>query len=143
MHLTRFIDYSMRVLMYLALQQEQRVTIAAIAGRYQISENHLTKVVHFLGQKGYIETVRGKGGGLRLKLAADAINLGEMIQLTEGDEGLLPCVSGQGNCCIIPACRLIAILKQSEHALYQVLGQYTLADLMIDKSPLSQNLDPS
>lgn len=143
MHLTTFSDYSMRVLMYLALQREQRVTIAKIAERYQVSENHLTKVVHFLGQKGYIETIRGKGGGLRLKLPPEAINLGEVIHLTEGDEGLLPCVSGEGDCCIMPACRLIAILKESQQALYQILGKYTLADLLIDKSPLSRILGPS
>jgi Rrf2 family nitric oxide-sensitive transcriptional repressor len=141
MHLTTFSDYSMRVLMFLALQN-RLVTIADIAARYQISENHLTKVVHFLGQRGYIETVRGKGGGLRLKSSADKINLGEVLRQTEPDSGLLPCTSGEGDCCIMPACRLIAILKESEMALFQVLTKYSLADLVSDKSPLSQILQP-
>ena len=143
MHLTTFSDYSMRVLMYLALQQEQLVTIGSIARRYNISENHLTKVVHFLGQQGYIETVRGKGGGLRLNKQPGEINLGRVLRLTEGDEGLLPCVNGEGDCCIMPVCRLIGILRESQQALYQVFDKYTLADLMVDRAPLRQILTPS
>lgn len=142
MHLTTFSDYSMRVLMYLALKQPELVTIANIANRYHVSENHLTKVVHFLAQRGYIETVRGKGGGLRLNRAPAEINIGEVIQLTEGGEGLLPCVNGEGDCCIMPVCKLIAILRESQQAMYRVLEQYTLADLLIDKNPLSQILTP-
>ncbi len=143
MHLTTFSDYSMRVLMYLALQQEQLVTIGSIARRYNISENHLTKVVHFLGQQGYIETIRGKGGGLRLNKQPGEINLGRVLRLTEGDEGLLPCVNGEGDCCIMPVCRLIGILRESQLALYQVFDKYTLADLMVDRAPLRQILTPS
>ncbi len=143
MHLTTFSDYSMRVLMYLAQQQEQLVTIGSIARRYNISENHLTKVVHFLGQQGYIETVRGKGGGLRLNKQPGEINLGRVLRLTEGDEGLLPCVNGEGDCCIMPVCRLIGILRESQQALYQVFDKYTLADLMVDRAPLRQILTPS
>lgn len=90
MHLTTFSDYSMRVLMYLALQQEKRVTIADIAQRYQISDNHLTKVVHSLARAGYVRTIRGKGGGLKLNRSVEAINLGEVLRWTEGDEGRCP-----------------------------------------------------
>lgn len=140
MHLTTFSDYSMRVLMYLGLKQNQLVTIAQIAERYSISENHLTKVVHFLGQQGYIETVRGKGGGLRLKREPALVNLGEVLHMTEGDDGLLPCVNGEGECCILPACRLVAILKESQTALYDVLSKYTLADLLSDNIPLTKIL---
>jgi Rrf2 family nitric oxide-sensitive transcriptional repressor len=143
MHLTTFSDYSMRVLMYLALQQEQRVTIGDIAKRYQISENHLTKVVHFLAKAGYIKTIRGKGGGLSLNRAAESVNLGEVIRQTEGDEGLLPCVHGEGDCCLIQVCRLTGILRESQQALYQVLDKYTLADLLVDTVPLSRILTPN
>ncbi|MEC9314647.1 MAG: Rrf2 family transcriptional regulator [Pseudomonadota bacterium] len=142
MHLTTFSDYSMRVLMYLALQQEQRVTIADIAQRYQISDNHLTKVVHFLARAGYVRTIRGKGGGLKLNSSVEAINLGEVLRRTEGDEGLLPCVNGEGDCCLIPVCRLTGILRESQQAMYQVLDKYTLADLLVDKAPLRQVLIP-
>lgn len=140
MHLTTYSDYAMRVLMYLGLQQDKLVTIAQVAERYRISENHLTKVVHFLGQQGYIETVRGKGGGLRLKQAPAAINLGQVLRLTEGDEGLLPCVNDASDCCIVPACRLISILRESQAALYQVLGKYTLADLLHNNASLTKLL---
>jgi Rrf2 family nitric oxide-sensitive transcriptional repressor len=140
MHLTTYSDYAMRVLMYLGLQKDKLVTIAQVAEHYSISENHLTKVVHFLGQQGYIETVRGKGGGLRLKQEPAAINLGQVLRLTEGDEGLLPCVNGASDCCILPACRLVSILRESQAALYQVLGKYTLADLLHNNAPLNKLL---
>ncbi|MCX4192733.1 RrF2 family transcriptional regulator [Methylophaga sp. OBS1] len=143
MHLTTFSDYSMRVLMYLAVQPGQRVTIGDIAGRYQISDNHLTKVVHFLAKAGYIKTIRGKGGGLMLNRSVEEINLGEVIRKTEGAEGLLPCVQGQGDCCLIPVCKLTGILRESQQAMYQVLDKYTLADLLVDKAPLRQILMPN
>jgi len=143
MHLSRFSDYSMRVLMYLAVQRGRVVTIAKIAATYKISENHLTKVVHYLGQQGYIETIRGKGGGIRLTKSLTDINLGELARSTEGNDGLLPCVNGEGDCCIMPVCRLIAILNESQQALYQVFDKYTLADLVTDKVPLSKLLGTS
>lgn len=143
MHLSRFSDYSMRVLMYLAVNQDRVVTIANIADTYKISENHLTKVVHYLGQQAYIKTIRGKGGGMRLNKTPAEISLGELLRKTEGNDGLLPCVNGEGDCCIMSACRLTAILYESQQALYQVFDKYTLADLVIDKSPLSQILTPS
>lgn len=143
MHLSRFSDYSMRVLMYLAVERGRVVTIASIAATYKISENHLTKVVHYLGQQGYIETIRGKGGGMRLTKSLTDINLGGLVRGTEGNDGLLPCVNGEGNCCIMPVCRLIEILNESQQALYQVFDKYTLADLVTDKVPLSKLLGTS
>lgn len=143
MHLSRFSDYSIRVLMYLAVERGRVVTIASIATTYKISENHLTKVVHYLGQQGYIETIRGKGGGMRLTKSLTDINLGELVRGTEGNDGLLPCVNGEGDCCIMPVCRLIAILNESQQALYQVFDKYTLADLVTDKVPLSKLLGTS
>jgi len=142
MHLSRFSDYSMRVLMYLAVEHGRIVTIAKIAATYKISENHLTKVVHYLGQQGYIETIRGKGGGMRLTKSPADINLGDLVRGTEGNDGLLPCVNGEGDCCLMPACRLIAILHESQQALYQVFDKYSLADLVTDDAPLRRLLSP-
>jgi Rrf2 family nitric oxide-sensitive transcriptional repressor len=142
MHLTTFSDYSMRVMMYLGLQRQSLVTIANIAQAYQISENHLTKVVHQLAQRGYIETIRGKGGGMRLAKEPKDINLGKVLRETEGGSGLLPCIDGEGDCCIMPACKLIRILYEAQEALYQVLDKYTLADLLVNEAPLTRILLP-
>ena len=140
MRLTTFSDYSMRVMMYLGLQRNQLSTIAEIAKAYSISENHLTKVVHQLALRVYVETVRGKGGGLRLAREPQAINIGEMIKDSEGDLSFLPCMDTKSDCCIQPACKLIGILKEAQDALFAVLNKYTLADLLIQESSLIEIL---
>jgi Rrf2 family nitric oxide-sensitive transcriptional repressor len=137
MRLTTFSDYTMRVLIYLGLRRDGLITISDIAKAYDISENHLTKVVHQLAQRGYIETVRGKGGGMRLAREPEEINLGELIRITEGDTGLLACLEGQGSCCIQSACSLIGILREAQTALFAVLEKYTLADLLQREQPLA------
>lgn len=143
MHLTTFSDYSMRVMVYLGLQQSRLVTISDIAQAYTISENHLTKVVHQLAQRGYIETVRGKGGGLRLVRDPDTVNIGEMIRYSEGDTGLLPCLDNDGTCCIRPSCKLVGILREAQIALFEVLDKYTLADLLQPEESLTHILMPT
>lgn len=140
MHVTTFSDYSMRVMMYLGLQHGKLATIADIAQAYNISGNHLTKVVHHLAQHGYVETVRGKGGGLRLSRDPSTVNIGEMIRASEGDTGLLPCLDKEGTCCIQPSCKLMAILREAQTAMFNVLDKYTLADLLTQKEPLARIL---
>ncbi len=141
MRLSTFSDYTIRSLVYLALQPE-RSTIADISSAYQISENHLMKVIHFLSQQGYIQTVRGKGGGMRLQQLPETIVLGELLRQTEGTENLLTCLSQQSDCCIQPACRMVSILKEAEQAFFSQLDQYTLADLLLTRQPLMQILKP-
>lgn len=143
MHLTTYSDYSMRVLVYLGLQREKLTTIADIAKAYDISENHLMKVVHHLALEGYIETVRGKGGGMRLAREPETINLGKLVRKTEGDDGLLACTYEVSNCCIQPACNLIGILREAHNALFAVMEKYTLADLIRRKQPLERILMPA
>ena len=142
MQLTTFSDYSMRVMMYLGLQHGQLATISEIAQAYAISENHLTKVVHHLALGGYIETVRGKGGGLRLVRDSKTVNLGAMIRASEGQAGLLPCLNaeGKGKCRIKTCCKLMGILREAQTALFEVLDKYTLADLLVEDAPLSRIL---
>lgn len=140
MRLTTFSDYTLRVLIYLGLPRERRATIAEIARAYGISENHLTKVVHHLAQSGMVQTLRGKGGGLSLARAPEEINLGDVLQATEGDQNLLDCMNRQSDCCIQPCCRLIPILRQAQAAMFDVLGSYTLADLLREERRLSQIL---
>ncbi|MFZ2855779.1 MAG: Rrf2 family transcriptional regulator [Rhodocyclaceae bacterium] len=138
MRLSTFSDYSLRVLMYLGVQPARLGTIAEIAAAHEISENHLMKVVHQLGRSGHIETVRGKGGGIRLARAAHEIGVGEVIRQTESDFSLVACFADHSACRIQPACRLHAILDEAMSALFLVLDAYTLADLVQDPQALRQ-----
>ena len=130
MRLSTFSDYNLRVLMYLGVQPDRLATIAEIAAAHEISENHLMKVVHQLGRSGYIETVRGKGGGMRLAKAPKEIVLGEVIRQTEGDIAMVECFSESSSCRLLPACRLKGILGEALSAMFLVLDDYTLADLL-------------
>ena len=140
MQLTTFSDYTMRVMMYLGLKHGQLTTISAIARSYAISENHLIKVVHHLAQCGYIETFRGKGGGIRLVLDPKTVNLGAILRASEGNSGLLPCLTKEGECCIQVSCKLMGILREAQVALFEVLDKYTLADLLTQEEPLARIL---
>lgn len=130
MRLSTFSDYSLRVLMYLGGQADRLATIAEIAASHDISESHLMKVVHQLGRCGYLETVRGKGGGIRLARAPQAIVLGEVIRQTESDFALAECFASEATCRIRGACGLHAILNEALSAMFLVLDAYTLADLL-------------
>lgn len=133
MHITRYTDYSLRVLIYLALQQERLATIQQIADSYDISKNHLMKVVHQLTLKGYIESVRGKNGGLRLHRRPEDINIGVPVRETEQDMNLVECFSSDNQCCITPVCGLKNILAEALRAFLNTLDQYTLADILTER----------
>jgi len=130
MHITRYTDYSLRVLIYLSAQTGRLVTIQEIAGSYGISKNHLMKVVHQLNRKGYIETVRGKKGGMRLHMAPADINIGVLIRETEQDLSLVECFSPGNTCTITPVCGLRTIFSEALDAFFEVLDRYTLADVI-------------
>lgn len=130
MRLSAFSDYSLRVLMYLGVQQDRLATIAEIAAAHDISKSHLMKVVHQLGRSGYIETVRGKGGGLRLARATQEIVVGEVIRHTESDFTMAECFADKSTCRIQGACCLPSILNEALKALFLVLDGYTVADLV-------------
>ncbi len=131
MKLTTFSDYTLRVLMFLALNRERLATIPEIAAAYDISENHLMKVVHQLARSGVIESVRGKGGGIRLAREPEAIRLGQIIRVSEGGAPIVECLSDDtATCRIAPVCRLTKILSRAFEALYASLDDYTLADLV-------------
>ena len=131
MKLTTFSDYTLRVLMYLALNRQRLATIPEIAAAYEISANHLMKVVHQLARSGVIESVRGKGGGIRLALQPEDIRLGRIVRASEGNAPIVECLSDDAAvCCIAPACRLTAVLVRAFDALYATLDDYTLADLV-------------
>lgn len=127
MKLTRYTDYALRVLMHLAGRPERLCSIGEIAGAYRISENHLMKVVHDLGQRGFLTTVRGRGGGIRLARPAEAISVGEVVRATEDDCPLVDCTG----CALAqaPGCRLTGALAQARQAFFTVLDGYSIAEV--------------
>lgn len=138
MKLTAFSDYTLRVLMFLAINRTRLATIPEIAAAYGISENHLMKVVHQLARSGVIESVRGKGGGIRLAREPEDIRLGEVVRGSESNGPIVECLSNEtGACRIAPACRLAEILVRAFGALYASLNEYTLADLVNDPQKLN------
>jgi Rrf2 family nitric oxide-sensitive transcriptional repressor len=140
MRLTTFTDYSLRVLMYLAAEPDRRATIAEIATAFGISEHHLTKVAHRLGRQGWLRTVRGQGGGLRLALPAQQIVIGQVVRHTEEPDVPAACFApdGAGNCRIEPACRLRGVLAAAMEAFYAALDEHSLADLVQQPRALSR-----
>lgn len=142
MHITRYTDYALRVLMYLGLKNEKLSTISEIAEHYSISKSHLMKVVQELSSKGYIVATRGKNGGLKLNGEPKEINIGALIRDTEQHFELVECFS-EGNLCVIaPVCQLKRLFSEALNGFIQVLDRYTLADLLpqADKTELTQLL---
>jgi len=139
MRLTTFTDYTLRVLIYLgAYQREGRLaTIGDIATAYGISENHLTKIVYHLAKQGYVETTRGKGGGMRLARAPESINIGDVVRGAEEDLAVVECFQrGNCECPILPACVLRGLLERAMSAFFEVLAGQTLADLLKPQAQL-------
>lgn len=134
MHLTRFTNYSVRVLLYLATKGEERSTISEIAETFHVSRNHLMKIVQDLNQKGYLKAMRGKNGGLLLDRSPESINLGEVVRATEQEMALVECFRDDNACVITPFCRLQPILAEALDAFLGVLDGYTLADLLDGRS---------
>jgi Rrf2 family transcriptional regulator, nitric oxide-sensitive transcriptional repressor len=133
MRLTQWTDYSLRVLMYCAAcaGRERPVTIVEIARAHGISRSHLTKVVMMLAALGYVETTRGRGGGLRLLMAAEQITVGEVLRRTETDFRLLECFDAKVNTCRLDGqCRLQCLLQGAMARFLETMDACTLADLL-------------
>lgn len=131
MQLTRFTDFSLRVLMHLGAHPDTRTTVSALADEQGISRHHLTRVVHQLGLKGYIETLRGKGGGFRLARRPDQIRVGDVVRDMESGFELAECFRpGENACHLLPACALKPALAEAGRAFLASLDRYTLADLL-------------
>ncbi|MDN5849043.1 MAG: Rrf2 family transcriptional regulator [Nitrococcus sp.] len=137
MRITSFTDYSLRVLIYLSLKGSELTTISEIAERYTISRNHLMKVVYELGRLGYVETVRGKHGGMRLRHAPGHINVGEVVRRMENNLSLVECFGTENSCRLTPACVLHGILAEALQTFLAVLDRYSLADLLRPKHELA------
>ena len=132
MRLTTFTDYSLRVLLFVANAPEGRATIAQIATAYGISENHVVKVVHFLGKTGLLANTRGRGGGLRLARAPAEINIAKVVRLAEGEDLPAECFDHPTNTCpLAGGCGLERMLADAFERFYASLERYTLADVQI------------
>jgi Rrf2 family nitric oxide-sensitive transcriptional repressor len=145
MRLTTFSDYSLRVLMYLGTQEHRLATIDEIAGAHGISANHLMKVVHHLAQQRYIETVRGKNGGMRLARPPQSIRVGEVLRTTEEGFALVECFEDpvSHECRIERTCVLKHALAKALQSFLDTLDRYTLADLIPPARPLVHTLSVS
>jgi Rrf2 family nitric oxide-sensitive transcriptional repressor len=137
MHFTEFTDYSLRVLIYLHMKEDGKSTVKQVAEYYNISQNHLVKVVHSLGLKGYIKSEKGKGGGIRLNMPANEINIGEVIKKMEPHFDLVACFNdGNRPCRVEPFCALKGVLGTAMDSFFNVVDQYTLADAVDQKVKL-------
>ena len=139
MQLTRYTDYALRVLIYLAHKKEKLTTIREISDAYRISENHVMKIVHDLAKLRYIDTLRGKGGGLKLARAPERINLGDVVRDTEDTLHAVECLADDyaGSCGLAPGCGLKSVLRDAQRAFMAELDRYTLKDLAPARSGTS------
>lgn len=130
MRLTLMTDYALRLLMHVAQHPTRLCTIAEVAHAYGISEAHLMKVTHQLGTRGWITTVRGKGGGMRLARAPQEINLGAVVRGIEPDFHLVECFTGGSQCTLTGRCRLTGVLEGAMQGFLSHLDRHTLADVL-------------
>jgi len=143
MQLTRYTDYGLRVLLYLACTEED-VTVAEIAQQYGVSRNHLVKIVHRLSQLGHIQTSRGRSGGMHLAHPPQSIRLGDVIRDLETNRTIVECFNPATNTCpIAPACALKGVLVEAEAAFQNVLDNYTIADLITNRDQVAALLLPN
>lgn len=132
MRLTRYTDYSLRVLIHLALNDERLCSIGEMSRTYDVSHNHLMKVVNALAHDGFIGTVRGRGGGMQLARAPETITVGDVVRRTEEGFQLADC----SGCALSPACGLTGVLAKGMQAMMAVFDSYTIADLLTDKDAM-------
>lgn len=138
MTLTYYTNYSLRTMVYLGLHSSSLASISQISEAFKISRNHLIKVVHNLAKQGFIKTLRGRGGGLRLARDPKDINLGDVVRKTEANFNLVECFNPAKNTCPLSAlCELKGIVREAEMAFLEVLDRYTLADLLVKRKPMA------
>lgn len=137
MRLTRFTDNALRALLYLALDPDDVPTVGEVARKMGMSEDHLLKVVQRLSQLGYVKTIRGRNGGMRLAQPADTIVVGEVIRKTEDNMALVPCFDPTDSLCpVAPVCGLAPALDEGLRAFLATLDRYTVADLIAKRREL-------
>jgi Rrf2 family nitric oxide-sensitive transcriptional repressor len=139
MQLTLHTDYALRVLIYLTLQPEKIVTIDEITDFYEISRNHLVKVVHNLSNKGFISTSRGKHGGMQLSRSPEEISIGDVVRQIEANFDIVECFNPDSKKCrVVPICNLKSVLQQANENFLSFLDQYSLAEAIKPNSQLKR-----
>lgn len=140
MRMTLWTDYALRTLIYVGANGERLSTIAEIAESFDVSKAHLMKVVNQLGRQGYVETVRGRSGGIRLCRPPAQIRIGAVVRETEEDLAVMGCLGQAGFCRIEGCCVLRRALREAMLAFVQTLDRYTLADLLAPGAQLVRSL---
>lgn len=142
MRLTTMTDYAMRLLMYVAQHPERLCTISEVAHAYDISEAHLMKITHRLALAGWLETVRGKGGGMRLAAAPGDIGLAAVVRSIEPDFTIVDCLTSETSCQLTTTCQLTNIINGALQSFMSYLNRYTLADLLAPGAGGSARIHP-
>ena len=141
MRLTQFTDYSLRVLIYLGLHTDKRVTIDELTQAYDVSRHHIRSVVHKLSTLGYVESIQGKGGGLTLAMDTSDISVREVVENTENDFYIVECFNSDTfSCPIEPMCTLKQALHKASKSFLEALDQYTIEDLIKNKKEQLRNV---
>lgn len=141
MQLTLFSDYTLRTLIYLGAHPGETVPAARVAEAFGVSAGHMTKAAKWLTQRGYVEGVRGKTGGLRLACDLAELRVGALLRETEPGLELVECFNRESNSCpLSPSCKLRGALYEARSAFFAVLDRYTLADLLQNREQLVQLL---
>lgn len=131
MQLSKFTDYTFRVLIYMATHQEELYTVEQLATKLEVSEHHLKKVIHKLAKTEYLISIKGRSGGLKLGLPPEEINLGEVLKVTEDNLCIVECIKSEMNCNFMTQeCKLKGIIKESLHQFIEVFSRYTLQDIL-------------
>ncbi|WP_332669929.1 Rrf2 family transcriptional regulator [Aromatoleum sp.] len=130
MHITQHTDYALRVLIYLAANTDRLVTIAEVSQRFDISRSHLMKVANQLVREGFVDGLRGKGGGLRLARPAAQIAIGAVVRRMERGMELVECFGHDSNCLLTPNCKLKGVLATALEAFLHSLDRVSLAEVL-------------
>ncbi|MCP1199642.1 Rrf2 family transcriptional regulator [Notoacmeibacter sp. MSK16QG-6] len=129
MRLTVQTDYALRILMALAAVQPKHLSVSAMAERFDVSGNHLMKTAQTLIRHGYLEAVRGRGGGVRLAQPAGEVVISDVVRAVEPDFAIVECFQKPG-CCFLPECRLKSLLAEARLSFLSTLATETLAGLV-------------
>ncbi|KIC09062.1 Rrf2 family transcriptional regulator [Leisingera sp. ANG-M1] len=131
MQITKFSDYALRILIHLATHEEGLMSTREIAGMQNLPFNHLAKISQWLTHEGYVESIRGRNGGMRLALPPEAISIGGLLRKSERGTPLVECMKEDGGCCVMtPACGLLPILNEAQEVFFAALDSKTLQDVL-------------